>query len=210
MATKHPTTTPENVEAVLSAYRLALAGRPFHEELAKVRNLGSIVEVKHTADGVMTVQVCTRKGKRRSPRKMDCYGTLILCVLSLPGGSPYFNPDRRKGFKGELHYLYVSGQPVVRVFADAQEGEKVEYGSDHRDLRRTSLRVVPVSRGRSSATRPKATAEALRNYDANATKWGLAGLLSREEYAEAIEGSYRLFDERWARLFRPAAKEAAE
>ncbi|GJD34001.1 hypothetical protein [Methylobacterium aerolatum] len=210
MAKRHLKTTPENVEAVLSAYRLAVAGQPFHEELAKVRSLGSIVEVKHTPDNAMAVQVRTLKGELRSPRKMDCYGALILGVLSLPGGSPYFNPDRRKGFKGELHYLYVCGQPIVRVLADAQAGEKVEYGADHRDLRPSTLRVVPVSRGRSSATRPEATAEALRNYDANAAKWGLAGILSRDDYAATIEGSYRLFDQRHAAYLKPATREAAE
>lgn len=210
MATNHPKTNPETLRAVYAAYRLAAAGQPFCEELCKGLPQGSIYEVRAVSEHEVTLTVRTRNGVGRSPRKLPALGCLVVRVLALCGGSPYFNPDRRKGHKGELHYLYISGFPVARILANAGQGFKVDFKGDHRDLCPSNLQLVSTKRGLTTAARPNATAEALSNFDSNAAKWGLAALLSRDEYAAMIEHCYRLFDKRYAHLLRGPEIEAAE
>ncbi len=139
----------------------------------------------------------------RNARFVPPSGLLILRGLSLFGGVPFIDTNKKGG--REQHYVEVlaEGFTLQRLMAGAEVGQSVRLLGDHHDLTPWCLRVETDS-PRAKRTRAGAIALALRLYDRNARDWGLSDLLSREEYEAFLRGAFRLFDAEHGRhLLRP-------
>lgn len=216
---KYPPTSREAVLAVL-AYFNGAVGRlqdphadPFEHgtpaDLAPLQAAlpqGSISEVTieplHPLHGaVMGFRIGERKLRFVPPE-----GVAILRALTLFGGVPFIDTNKKGG--REQHYVEVlaEGYTLQRLMAGAEAGQSVRLLADHHDLCPWSLRVEADS-PRAKRNRRGAIALALKLYDRNAVAWGLSDLLSREGYEALLQGAFRLFDAVQGRhLLRPVGK----
>ncbi len=129
----------------------------------------------------------------RNPRQAVPEGVLILRALTLFGGVPFIDTNKKGG--REQHYVEVlaEGYTLQRLMAGAEAGQSVRLLADHHDLCPWSLSVEADS-PRAKRNRRGAIALALRLYDRNAVAWGLSDVLGREGYEALLQGAFRLFD----------------
>lgn len=194
-------TTSEAVKALIDYHDQAvahlsnpMAPMPDPTLLTKGLPQGSIEKVEVVGDPASPAIAFTIK--ERPARTMPPEAAFSLRTLGLFEGGAIFidknsaNPDER------LDYLEVGanqGITAQRLWADARAGEMVKLRDHHHNLQPAALAIVNGPEG-SVRGRREAIAEALKAYDKNAVAWGLAGLLSRDDYRTMLRTAFKLFD----------------
>ncbi|RVU19131.1 hypothetical protein [Methylobacterium oryzihabitans] len=210
-SSKYPPTTREALTATLALYNQAVGhlqdpeGHPAPDLGLAQAGLpqGSISAISIAAPHPLYGPVLDFRIGERNPRQAPASGILILRGLSLFGGVPFIDTNKKGG--REQHYVEVlaEGFTLQRLMAGAEVGQSVRLLGDHHDLTPWCLSVETDS-PRAKRTRAGAIALALKLYDRNARDWGLSDLLSREEYEAFLRGAFRLFDAEHGRhLLRP-------
>jgi hypothetical protein len=206
---KYPPTKREMVEAVIvchdqavSSIRSGNTALPAgYETLTVLLPQGSIREatLHHWEQGpVFGIYIGDRK-----PRFVVPTGLLITVGLSLFGGPPFIDTNKKRG--QEQHYVEVqaAGFTLQRVLAGAEQGEVVRLLEDHHVLCPWAFEIVPDN-PRASRDRRGVIKAALARYDRNAEAWGLTGVLSRADYERLLRSLFRLFDaEHGKHMLRP-------
>lgn len=142
----------------------------------------------------------------RNPRLTPPEGFLIALALTLFGGFPFIDTNKKGGI--EQHYVEVlaDGITLQRVIAGAGDGEVAKLLGDHHDLSPWALEI----RGgnpRAKRTREDAIVIALQLYRQNSKPWGLSYAISEADYEAFLRGCFRLFDAKHGKHFlRPIAR----
>ncbi|MES0098634.1 hypothetical protein [Mesorhizobium sp. M0019] len=210
--TNYPPTTPEALKAILdycnqAALHLRNPSAPEADPALLLVGLpqGPIKSARVITDRAATTPAIAVTINERKPRLIDPEGFFMLRALVLFGMGLHIDKNQ-KGGAGRRDYVEVGsegGITLLRLLADAQQGEIVKQQWDHHDLRAAALTIVG---GSLSAVRGRreALAEALNSYDQNALKWGLSTSLSRKDYQALVRGSFRLFDITHGHVFMTA------
>ncbi|RWP23075.1 hypothetical protein [Mesorhizobium sp.] len=210
--TNYEPTKPEALKALLEYYNQAALHlrNPSAPEADPALLLdgiphGPISSARVISDSLTGSPAIAFTIKERNERTIDPEGFLMLRVLILFAMGLHIDKNQKGGAE-RRDYIEVGhdgGITLLRLLADAQQGEMVKQQGDHHDLRAATLTIV-VGPPSAIRGRREALAEALNSYGQNALQWGLSTALSRKDYQALVRASFRLFDITHGHLFMGA------